>query len=100
MQFSFMYDHAKGDLLFEDYNLDDDSKELIHKHLTRCFDNMLKGNKLIIVGDIWCYESKKYRNFNPESSKSQYSTNIRVCPISQSQIDRHVKEVELEKIEN
>ena len=92
VKFSFKYDQKKGKYNFDNYKLDDNSKKFFHNQLTSYFDELLERNKFIIIGDIWCYNSKEFRNYNPFSSESVYSIHLRIKQISQEEIDRRVKE--------
>lgn len=92
MKFGFRYDRVDGKYDFDNYKLNDDSKKYVHDQLTNYFDRLLESNKFIIIGNIWCYNSKEFRNYNPYSTEALYNVHIRVRGISQEEIDHRVKE--------
>ena len=92
VKFGFRYDYKDGKYDFDNHTLDDDSKKFVHDQLTSYFDKLLKRYKFIIIGNIWCYNSKEFRNYNPFSTESLYNIHLRVRGIEQEEIDRRIKE--------
>lgn len=95
MKFGFRYDRADGKYDFDNYTLNDDSKKFVHDQLTSYFDKLLERYKFIIIGNIWCYNSKEFRNYNPFSSEAVYNIHIRVRGVEQEEIDSRVKEAQV-----
>lgn len=92
LKFGFRYNYKDGKYNFDNHTLDDDSKKFVHDQLTSYFDKLLERNKFIIIGNMWCYYNKEFRNYNQFSSESLYDIHLRVRQISQEEIDRRVKE--------
>jgi len=90
MRFGFRYDHKDDKYNFEAYKINDVTKEFIHQQLTNYFDKLLSNSKFIIIGNIWCYSSKEFRNYNPTLAESLYNIHLRIRQVTQEEIDRRL----------